>query len=139
MPSIYLNWNKNGPQIQIFYDVWINFRKILIQPRFRADSTQYCVWFKWIHLNHKYTEKNLTLKSNLYQRSEATIIFCISWINKNLSWFNYIIELNFNLYLIQFSFRVESTRVFIDSATQHIIDSDPWKRLDSFSVKFLWV
>ena len=44
-----LQWKKNRPQIQIFCDVWINFRKMFDSTLGRADSTRYCVWFIELH------------------------------------------------------------------------------------------
>ena len=74
-----------------------------------------------------YTEKNLTLKSNLFQRSESTMCVVIETITirhdsiRKLSWIWIYIELIsiFDLNQLQFS--------LIQLPTKHIFDSDLWK------------
>ena len=62
--ELWLHWKKNRPQIQIFFDVWINFRKMFDSTLGRAESNSILRVIQLImhniELNQLYRELNRT-------------------------------------------------------------------------------
>ena len=95
-PRECIHWKKNRPQIQIFYDVWINFWEIFDSTLGRADSTRYYNKFIWItrniRLNQLYRELNQIFLESWFKHRKISgfgICFFFSVFNAKVRFYYY--------------------------------------------------